>query len=126
MDDIEDAYGRMNRVRERFRYERKTNLTPAETAAFDKVFYNDNFMDGMFKVRVISEHVAKGNATLSRTDNSTFTITAESSAAAFFADRVVHVTDKDGTPQRWDHIEQLNEAERRIVSAFDKAKGSGD
>jgi hypothetical protein len=32
-------------------------------------------------------------------------------------------TRQDGLVRRWDHIEQLNEAERRITRALDKAKG---
>jgi hypothetical protein len=121
MQDFRDAFGRMGRTRDRFLYERET-LEPSERAAFEKVFENDKFMEGMGEVRNISEHVEKGDVTLSRLDNSTFTITAKSSAAAMFADRVVYLTDTDGFQQRWDHNEQLNEAARRINSALGKAK----
>jgi hypothetical protein len=123
MADIQDAYSRLIRLRERYRYEGES-LDPAEKAALSKVFEDDTFIEGMGKVRLIADHVETGDAVLRHTDNSPFTITSASSAAAVFANRCVYLSDTDGVPHRWDHLEHLTEAERRITRAFEKAKGA--
>ena len=85
--DIRDAYSRLNRLRNRYEKEKKT-LAATEQAALKNVFEDDKFMEGMGKVRVISEHVLERHgAVLSFPDNSTFSITSESSAAAIFVSR---------------------------------------
>jgi hypothetical protein len=81
MADIQDAYSRLNRLRDRYRYEAST-LNPTERAALRRVFEDDEFIEGMGKVRVIGDHVERGGAVLRHTNNSPFTITSESSAAA--------------------------------------------
>jgi hypothetical protein len=48
--------------------------------------------------------------------------TAESSAAAVFADRCVYLTDRHGITHPYDHHRQLTEAEQRIARAIAKAK----
>jgi hypothetical protein len=124
--DFRDAYSRLNIAYNRYGHEKAT-LDATEQAALRKVFEDDRFMEGMGRVRVISEHVLqRGCAVLSYPDNSTFTITSASSAAAVFADRCVTLIDADGNPHRWDHPEQLGEVDRRLCSAMEKAKGPSD
>jgi hypothetical protein len=125
MADIRDAYARFNRLRERWEHEFKArSLDPTERAALYNVFEDDVFIRGMGKVRGISEHVVMDDAVLYHTDNSPFTITAASSAALVFSRRCVTLIDTKGNPHPWNHIKNLTEAERRITSAFEKAKGS--
>jgi hypothetical protein len=122
MADIQDAYSRLYRLRERYRYEAPT-LDPTERAALRKVFEDDTFIEGMGRVRGIGDHVETGCVVLRHIDNSPFTVTAASSAAAVFADRCVDLPDTDGHRHRVDHLEWLTEAEQRIGRAIEKAKG---
>ena len=73
MADIQDAYSRLYRLRERYRHE-AASLDPNERAALRKVFENDRFIEGMGKVRAISDHVEKGLTVLRHTDNSPFSV----------------------------------------------------
>jgi hypothetical protein len=88
------------------------------------VFEDDTFIQGMINVRLIADHVVKGDAVLRDVNNSPFTITSASSAAAVFADRCVYLPDTGGITHRWDHPKNLAEAECRITRAFEKTKGS--
>ena len=123
MADIQDAYNRLNRLRDR--YLKQKGLDPAERDALRKVFEEDNFIANMLSVRVISEHVLRTEgATLSYPDNSTFSITSASSAARVFEDRCVYLLDTKGGERRWDHLQQLTEAVDRVGRAMAKAKTS--
>ena len=123
MADIQDAYSRHYRLRERYRYEAPT-LNSTEKAALRKVFEDDKFIAGIGKVRGIGDHVETGCVVLRHIDNSPFTVTAASSAAAVFADRCVHLYDTDGRQHRIDHLEWLTEAEQRIGRAIENARGA--
>jgi hypothetical protein len=123
MADIHDCYSRLYRAQERYRYEAPT-LERAERAPLRKVFEDDKFIQGMFYVRLIGDHVEKGNAVLRHTDNSPFTITSASSAAAVFSARCVRLLDVHGFAHSWDHVKNLTEAESRITRAFEKIKKS--
>jgi len=124
MADIQDAYNRLNRLRGRYDAEKK-KLDSAERDALQKVFEEDNFIANMLIVRVIGEHVLRSEgAILSYPDNSTFSITSASSAAAVFKDRCVNLTDTNGVKRPWDHLRQLTAAIDRIARAMAKAKAS--
>lgn len=127
MSDIRSAYSALNRARDRYLHEayQARSLDHAERAALSKVFEGDKFIEGMGKMRGISEHVLqKDGATLYHTDNSPFEITSSSSAAVVFDGPCVTLIDANGAAQRWDHLKSLAEAERRITRAFEKAKGN--
>jgi hypothetical protein len=127
MDDIEDAYSRLYRLRNRYEYERdKRALDPTELAPLRKVLEEDNFIKGMLFVRVIGEHVEKGGSVLSYPDGSTFRVTSESSGAVVFAEPHYVFFDADDQEQPGDHRKQLREAERRVARAFARARGSDD
>jgi hypothetical protein len=124
MSDIQDAYSRLIRARDRYLYEAKHRLAAAEKAALQKVFEDDKFIEGMGKVRGIADHVEIGEVIIRDTNNAPFTITPASSAAAVFADRCVNLTDVEGVTHRWDHLEVLTEADDRVTRALKNAKGS--
>jgi hypothetical protein len=128
MDEIEDAYGRFHRAKDRYRYEayKEPSLDPAELKALQKVFEENEFIEGVGRIRGIAEHVETGEVTLRDTHNRPYTITSESSAEAVFKGRVVNLPDKAGTFHRLDHIEYLTKADWHIKQAFQRAKdGSG-
>ena len=54
--DMKDAYGRLNRLRERYCHE-KPNLDDFECQALEKVFENDTLIAGLVDIRQIGEHV---------------------------------------------------------------------
>lgn len=63
MGDIRDAYGRFNRMRDRYKHEadKAHSLNPTETKALSKVFKEDVFIDSVGRIRGISEHVETGD-----------------------------------------------------------------
>jgi hypothetical protein len=126
MAEIEDAYGRLNRARDRYKYEayKEPSLGPAELKALRKVFEEDGFIEGMGKLRGIAEHVETGNVTLRDIHSSPYEITAASSAAVVFKHPQVNVYDTAGVLRRLDHLQYLTEADNRIKRAFKRAKES--
>ncbi len=76
MSDIQDAYSRLHRCRDRYMHEAyiAKSLDRRERTALGKVFENNNFIESMLKnVRQIGDHVLKrGGATLYRADQSSF------------------------------------------------------
>ena len=62
--DVRDAYGRLNRLRERYIKEREERaLDPDEVKALAKAFEEDVFIKAMLNARQISEHVQSAAAT---------------------------------------------------------------
>ncbi|MFQ6018721.1 MAG: hypothetical protein ACE5KF_11065, partial [Kiloniellaceae bacterium] len=120
--DLLDAYGRLARLRDRFKAE-KHNLNPAALAALSKVFEHDTFIKGMMHIRQVGEHVKKrgGQLVIWTTGNEPITLDAESSAMAVFSASPVTLTDIHGNPHPLDHLEMLREAEKRITNAMSKA-----
>jgi len=86
------------------------------------VFREDKFIASVGRVRGISAHVETGDVELLDPDTNCFPLTAKSSAAALFAARSVHPTDKQGQIQRINHLRWLTEAVNRIDRAITKAK----
>ncbi len=120
--DWQDAYARLARLRERYKKE-KTDLTRAERAALFKVFEDDTFTKGMMEIRQVGEHVKRpGNFGIRTTSNAPITLTAESSAMAFFSASAVFLNDADGKRYRVDHLEMLEEMQKRIAAAMTKAR----
>ena len=66
MDDIEDAYSRLYRLRNRYEYERnKRALDPTELAPLRKVFEENNFINCYFVTgnnQQTSKHFRKVNS----------------------------------------------------------------
>jgi hypothetical protein len=124
-DDYRDAYGRLGRLRERYVKERDDRtLDQLEEQALRKVFDEDVFMKGMLDGRHISEHVQKrsGSKPIIRSrDNSPIPLAAETSAGSFFAGAIVTVHGPQGVIHYVNHLEQLEEAEKRILSVLDRA-----
>jgi len=123
MEDIRDAYERFYRLRERYEHESNARtLGQTEEEALRKVFREDKFIESVGRVRGISAHVETGDVELLGLDKVAFRLTAESSAAAVYAARCVHLTDTQGRIQRINHLNWLTEAENRIARAIAKAK----
>jgi Tfp pilus assembly protein PilE len=123
MADIRDAYERFYRLRERYEHEDEARtLSQTEEAALRKVFREDKFIERVGRVRGVSAHVETGDVELLDPDKVGFTLTAKSSAAAMFAERCAHLTDKQGQIQRLNHLKWLTEAEARIARAIANAR----
>lgn len=121
--DWQDAYGRFARLRGRYMKE-KPNLDKPERKALSKVFEEDTFTKGMMDIRQVSEHVTKRPPLMIRTKSNTpITLKAESSAMAIFSASAVFVNDTEENPYRLDHLQMLEELERRIATAMTKARG---
>jgi hypothetical protein len=124
--DWEDAYNRLNRVRERYCHEKDEHrLDPHELKALQKVFEEDLLIEEMLKVaRQIGEHVhpRKESVSVRLLTNSIIPIGVETSALAFFGASIVKLPDDTGRIQYIDHLQTLAEAERRIKRALDRAQ----
>lgn len=120
--DVKDAYARLNRVRERYMHEKfNRTLDYIEAQAFYKVFENDVFIKGMRDGRHIAEHVTKrsgGGPVIYVKGNNPLPISVKTSAGAFFADHIYKVIDTQGHVTFVNHLDQLDEAKKRIESAF--------
>jgi hypothetical protein len=123
MADIQDAYSRLVRLRERYKHEAPA-LGSTAKAALSKVFDNDPFIEGMCKARVIGDHVKAKEPVLRHIDNSPIEITASTSGATLFAGRCVELTDTRGQRHRIDHLAFLTEAETRIARAIANARAA--
>ncbi len=122
MADWIDAYNRLARLRDRYDAE-KDHLTPSERQALSKVFDNDVFIKGMIAVRQIGEHVTKrGGAVITTTGNAPISLDVETSAMAYYAAPRVKVADVKGQPQEVNHLERLQEAQKRIDAAILRAR----
>jgi hypothetical protein len=124
MADIQDAYSRLHRLRDRYLHEAydASSLDPSELSALRKVFENDSFIKGMCKARGIGDHVKINFPILRTTDNAPIEITATTSAASLFARPSVYIKDIHGTEFEYNHLRQLLEAEQRIARAIERAK----
>lgn len=122
--ELLDAYGRLHRLRERFMVEKeKKNLNASARAALSKVFEDDTFIEGMMNIRLVGEHVEKrGELVIWTTSNAPIRMQAGSSAMSVFSAYDVTLTQATGNPYRLEHLQMLQEAEKRIANAMNKAK----
>ena len=123
--DWRAAHSALGRLRERFLHE-KTNLTPAQQAALQKVFEDDVFIKGMMEFRQVGEHVVRrpNGPQIWTAGNVPVQLTVEFSAMAVFAGPIVTLLDVKDTPHRIDHLERLTKAEGRISAALTRARQS--
>ena len=110
-------------MRDRFKAEKDT-LNPSALAALSKVFEKDTFVKGTMNIRQVGEHVRKrgDDLVIWTTGNAPITLDAESSAMSMFSASCVTLTDILGKPHPLDHLQILQEAEKRITKAMSKAK----
>lgn len=121
--DWQDAYTRLARLRERFMIER-TELDRLQYQALAKVFEDDSFTKGMLEIRQVGEHIKRRHQFTIRTvRNEPIALDPESSAMAVFSASIVTLSDIDGNPWHIDHIEMLQEMEKRVASALKRARG---
>lgn len=122
--DWQDAYNRLNRLRDRYLNE-KLSLIPSELTALAKVFEQDAFIEGLLNIRVIGEHVQKRTPpVIPLYTNTPITLHAETSAGAVFKGPIVTLHDTKGQPHQTDHLRNLEEAESRIRRALACAKNT--
>jgi hypothetical protein len=123
--DIKDAYARLSRIKERYDHEKgKRALDALELQAFRKVFEDDRFIEGMLNGRQIAEHVTKrigGGPVLYTPGIYPVPLSVQTSARAFFADHIYRAIDAQGHVTFFNHLDQLEEAKRRIESAITHA-----
>lgn len=124
--DVKDAYNRLSWLRNRYLHERDNNkgLEQHELQAFEKVLENDHFIEGMLKTaRQIAEHVTMSGqeAVALFTPTARIDIPVETSSGAFFEGAHLVVHDDDGRTHYVGHLIQLEEAERRIQKAVERA-----
>ena len=119
--DWEDAYNRLNRLRDRYTHE-EPNLDPSERQALQKVFEQDLFIKGLLDIRQIGEHVQKRtNPEIRLFTNAPIYMPVETSAGAFFASPTVRLPDTSGDLHLTDHLRNLEEAEQRVKRAVSRA-----
>lgn len=120
--DLQDAYARLARVRERYLKEKK-DLTDQERCALAKALEDDTFHKGMMDLRQVSEHIVKRTGPTIRTvGNSPIELDCQTSARSAFAAPEVTLADTHGDFHQIDHLQLLHEAERRIQSALRNAR----
>ena len=118
--DLQDAYSRLSRLRDRYLKE-KSSLLQSERDALSKVFENDTFIKGMMDVRQVSEHVKKRELAVFRSlTNVPIELSSKVSAISMFAGKTVTLEDKDGKEHIIHHIKSLKEAVKRISGALEK------
>jgi hypothetical protein len=126
--DVQDAYNRLSRLRERYLHEKRNrNFDAIEEQALRKVFEEDRFIKGMLDGRQIGEHVQKTSGdhpVILLTKNSPITLCVETSAGSFFGGPIVTVRDTQEMVYSINHLEQLAEAENRIQRALEHAQKS--
>jgi hypothetical protein len=119
--DWEDAYNRLSRLRDRYTHE-ASNFTSSERKALSKVFEEDTFIEGLLNIRQIGEHVQMREEPVIRLmTNAPITICVETSALGFFQAPIVRVPDTKGQVHSINHLQNLEEAEKRIHRAFTRA-----
>jgi hypothetical protein len=123
--DIQDAYDRLNRLRDRYWHEayRARSLNSTEREALQKVFEENAFIEGMCKLRVIAHHVT-GDLLIYDINYSAFELVAGTSGATAFAKPRVTLIDKNGQSHDIDHLKSLTQAVDLIARAMAKAKAS--
>ena len=120
--DLQDAYARLARVRDRYLKERPV-LARSEQRALARVFDDDTFFQGMMDLRQVGEHVVKRTGPTVRTiGNAPIDLDCETSARSAFAAPEVTLADTRGESHRIDHLELLQEADRRIQTALRNAQ----
>jgi hypothetical protein len=124
--NCQDAYERAARIRERFRDEAtNSTLQPGERMPLSKVCDNDPFIKGMMNFRHVGDHIKKKDDFIIRTrSNEPITLPAATSAMALFAYPIVTLNDIHGKPHRINHLEMLEEGQRRFAAAITKAENS--
>ena len=106
---VNDAYARLNRIRERYMHEKyNRTLDAIEAQAFHKVFEDDVFIKFVRDGRHRAGHVTK------RSGGGPVIYVK----AAFFSDYNYKVFDTQGHVTFVNHLDQLDEAKKRIESAF--------
>ena len=126
--DMQDAYNRLNRLRDRYLHEKRNRTLDAiEEQALRKVFEEDRFIQGMLDGRQIGEHVQKSSGqhpVILLTKNSPIALCVETSAGSFFAGLITTARDTQGMVYSINHLEQLGEAENRIQRSLERAQKS--
>lgn len=123
--DLQDAYNRLNRLLGRYEQE-KHYIAESQRNHLRKVFEDDAYIEGLGKIRTISEHVtrrSRDTLMIAATDRNLIEVDPEVSAMAIFTGPVASVPDIHGTQWSLDHLSILEEAERRIGAAISKARG---
>ena len=122
--DWQDAYNRLNRLRDRYIKE-KANLALSEQTALAKVFEDDIFIKCLLNIRLIGEHVQKRTPpVIPLYTNTPITMPVETSAGAMFDAPIVRLYDTKGQLCQTDHLHNLEEAESRIRHALARAKNT--
>jgi hypothetical protein len=119
--DLQDAYNRLSGLRDRYHNERP-DLDLSERDALDKVFDHDPYIKGLLQLRQVGEHVVRHKGAVLRTPaNQPLYLAVATSAGAAFAAPIVKLPDTSGNLHSTDHLANLEEAEKRIQRAFDRA-----
>ena len=116
-----DAYGRMNRVWNRYD-EQKNELTPSERGALKKVLEDDNFTKYVLSIRVIADHrTNRRGAKVPLRTRGSHSLSEKTSAAALFRDR--RVAARTGTNQiiYVDHLDILQQMAENLRNALTRA-----
>ena len=116
-----NAYGALGRLRDRYKVE-KPNLTSEQQAALEKALENDVFFRGMMNARQVAEHVHQGDKPTMLVTSQNIPIVVKVSANALFSAPLVTLPDTSGEPKKIDHLQWLQEAEKRIKKALDNAE----
>jgi hypothetical protein len=83
----------------------------------------DVFIEGMIDARQICEHVTnRGGAVIRTTGNAPIPLDVKTSAMSYDAAPRVKVADVNGQPQDVNHLERLQEAQKRIHAATLQAR----
>jgi hypothetical protein len=122
--DLMDAFNRLSRLKDRYIHE-EAELDQSEREALEKVFRHDNFIDGLIDIRQIGEHVQKRTpAHIPLFTSARVPLHAETSAGSFFAGPVYRVDTPEGTTYLFNLQANLEEAEKRIEKAVNRAIAS--
>ena len=122
--DLQDAYSRLARLRERYEREKDhRNLNQTELEPLSNVFVHNKFIEGLMNIRNVGDHVEMHeNFFVSTPDMQIWDFEVGSSAFAFFSGPAPNVVDIAGVSRRIDHVNWLGEAEKLIDRAIVKAK----
>ena len=119
-----DAYNRLSRLRDRYEHEKVNHtLTPLQLTALKKVFEDDEFIKGMLNARQLGEHVHKrsgGERVVQLYTNQPIYMPVEVSAEAFFGGPIYVIKGPNGKVH-YHHLDQLQQAERRVRAAMQRA-----
>ena len=103
----------------------KGKLDKRERTALSKVFENDIFIKDLLKIRSVGSHIQsdvalrRGALELRHKSGASIHLVAETSAKALFEAAVTILNDAQGRPKTINHLENLEEAKKRIAAAFD-------